>query len=156
MIMGIFWMRYVSSGQACSELHITKTTLKHWREQSREDCSRCSCRPRKSYGKVHHKVDRFFASSKTCSCCGFKLPELGRGVVEWTCPDCGVIHDRDVNAAVNVHQRGLSDLYNFSSAESADYIRGEDVRPKVPAMPASWLTSVKRRATAGSLELAHA
>ncbi len=110
----------------------------------------------KWYGKLHHKVDRFFASSKTCSCCGFKLPELGRDVDEWICPSCGVIHDRDVNAAVNVHQRGLSELYNFTSAESADYIRGEDVRPKVPAMPASWLTSVKRRATAGSLELARA
>jgi putative transposase len=47
-------------------------------------------------------ADRFFASSKTCSACGHKLDDLPLSVREWTCPDCGTIHDRDVNAAINL------------------------------------------------------
>ena|SRR5579883_2426064 len=47
-------------------------------------------------------ADRFFASSKTCSACGHKLDDLPLSVRQWTCPDCGSIHDRDVNAAINL------------------------------------------------------
>jgi transposase, IS605 OrfB family, central region len=47
-------------------------------------------------------ADRFFASSKTCSACGHKLDDLPLSVREWTCPDCGSIHDRDANAAINL------------------------------------------------------
>jgi putative transposase len=47
-------------------------------------------------------ADRFFASSKTCSACGHKLNDLPLSVREWTCPECGTIHDHDVNAAINL------------------------------------------------------
>jgi len=47
-------------------------------------------------------VDRFFASSKTCSACGHKLNDLPLSAREWTCPECGTTHDRDVNAAINL------------------------------------------------------
>lgn len=47
-------------------------------------------------------ADRFFASSKTCSNCGFKLDRLDLSVREWTCPSCGRVHDRDHNAATNL------------------------------------------------------
>jgi putative transposase len=47
-------------------------------------------------------ADRFFASSKTCSACGHKLDDLPLSVRQWTCPDCGAVHDRDVNAAINL------------------------------------------------------
>jgi len=47
-------------------------------------------------------ADRFYASSKTCSVCGHKLDDLPLSVRQWTCPDCGVVHDRDVNAAINL------------------------------------------------------
>jgi putative transposase len=47
-------------------------------------------------------ADRFFASSKTCSACGQKLDDLPLSVRRWTCPDCGAVHDRDVNAAINL------------------------------------------------------
>jgi putative transposase len=47
-------------------------------------------------------ADRFFASSKTCSACGHKPDDLPLSVRRWTCPDCGVVHDRDVNAAINL------------------------------------------------------
>ncbi len=48
------------------------------------------------------KVDRWFASSKTCSVCGWKNHELKLHQREWTCQACGAIHDRDVNAAQNI------------------------------------------------------
>ncbi|QGU31763.1 RNA-guided endonuclease InsQ/TnpB family protein [Thermochromatium tepidum] len=47
-------------------------------------------------------ADRFFASSKTCLACGHKLVDLPLSARRWTCPDCGSIHDRDANAAINL------------------------------------------------------
>ncbi len=49
------------------------------------------------------KVNRFFPSSKTCSVCGFIIEDLPLNVREWTCPQCGVVHDRDLNAAININ-----------------------------------------------------
>lgn len=47
-------------------------------------------------------VDRWFPSSKTCSGCGHKVESLPLSVREWTCPECGSTHDRDINAAKNL------------------------------------------------------
>jgi putative transposase len=49
-------------------------------------------------------ADRWFASSKTCSACGHKLDILPLSARQWTCPECGAHHDRDVNAAMNLKQ----------------------------------------------------
>lgn len=60
------------------------------------------------YGKIISKIDRFYPSSQTCSCCGFintKTKDLS--IREWRCPDCGTIHDRDINAAKNILKQGL-------------------------------------------------
>jgi putative transposase len=56
----------------------------------------------KWYGSCVHKVDRFFPSSKTCSNCGYVLPELPLSVRQWQCSVCGAIHDRDINSAINI------------------------------------------------------
>ena len=48
------------------------------------------------------RMDRWYPSTKTCSTCGHKLDELPLSVRCWTCPACGVEHDRDVNAALNM------------------------------------------------------
>lgn len=61
----------------------------------------------KREGKTFHKIDRWYASSKLCSCCGHKLSDLPLSVREWTCPECGVKHDRDVNASINILLEGL-------------------------------------------------
>lgn len=53
-------------------------------------------------------AERFFASSKTCSACGHRLDALPLSVREWACPACGVIHDRDVNAATNLKNLAVS------------------------------------------------
>ena len=59
------------------------------------------------YGKSVHKIHRWFASSKTCSECGYQIDKLDLSVREWACPDCETVHDRDVNAAKNVLKRGI-------------------------------------------------
>jgi putative transposase len=60
------------------------------------------------YGKKVAKVDRFFPSSQTCSECGAKWAGTkDLDVREWVCPECGAIHDRDVNAAKNILNEGL-------------------------------------------------
>jgi putative transposase len=46
----------------------------------------------------------FYASSKTCSECGYVMEVLPLSVREWTCPGCQTTHDRDVNAAINLKQ----------------------------------------------------
>ena len=62
------------------------------------------------YGKEFRQVDRFYASSKICSCCGTIHKDIvnSLSVREWICPDCGVHHDRDVNAAKNILIKALS------------------------------------------------
>ena len=61
----------------------------------------------KWYGGSLVKIDRFFPSSKTCSACGSKVSKMPLNVREWVCPNCGCVHDRDINAAQNILTEGL-------------------------------------------------
>jgi putative transposase len=56
------------------------------------------------YRSVVTVRNRFYASSKTCSACGYIMEILPLSVREWTCPACQTTHDRNVNAAVNLKQ----------------------------------------------------
>ncbi len=61
-------------------------------------------------GRQLVKLDRWFPSSKRCSCCGHTLASLPLKVRDWTCPACGSEHDRDLNAAINIKAAGLAVL----------------------------------------------
>lgn len=62
----------------------------------------------KWYGKEIVVIDRFYPSSQLCSDCGIKWDGTkDLAVRQWTCPACGSIHDRDVNAAKNILNEGL-------------------------------------------------
>lgn len=56
------------------------------------------------------KLDQWFASSKTCHCCGHRMPEMSLKVREWKCPGCNAAHDRDINAAFNIRHKGITEL----------------------------------------------
>ena len=62
------------------------------------------------HGKQIYRVDRFFPSSKTCSNCGCIREKMPLNVREWTCPDCGAHHDRDINAATNLLRQAMSEF----------------------------------------------
>jgi len=70
------------------------------------------------------KIDRFYPSSKTCSKCGYVLDELDLKTREWQCPKCKTLHNRDINAAINICRVGASTLGT-----------GE-VRPAIAGIPA--------------------
>ena len=67
------------------------------------------------YGKQIYRVDRFFPSSKTCSNCGCIQEKMSLQVREWTCPDCGAHHDRDINAATNLLRQAMPELTHGES-----------------------------------------
>ena len=78
------------------------------------------------YGAEHAKADRWFASSKLCAHCGWKKDDLNLSDREWWCGGCGVLNDRDANAAVNLARwPGLS----FPVTG-----RGDRVSPAMPAV----------------------
>lgn len=63
-------------------------------------------------GRYIVEVDRFYPSSKLCSCCGYKNDELTLKDREWTCPECKTHHDRDLNAAINIRNEGQRIIKN--------------------------------------------
>ena len=83
------------------------------------------------YGKEVVRIETFFPSSKTCSCCGHQKSKLRLDEREWTCSQCNTKHDRDINAATNILQRGITIL----SSGTDDYRHGAKIRPKKRVKP---------------------
>lgn len=59
------------------------------------------------YGRTLVQVDRFYPSSRLCHDCGHKYAGLRLSEREWVCERCGILHDRDVNAALNIRDEAL-------------------------------------------------
>ena len=72
------------------------------------------------YGRHFGKIGRFVPSTQLCSACGVNDGKKPLNVREWTCPACGTVHDRDLNAAKNILAAGLAERLNAC---------GDDVRP---------------------------
>ena len=89
-------------------------------------------------GKYLVKVDRFYPSSKLCSNCGYKHDDLNLSDREWTCPDCGMHHERDKNSAKNLDIEGkrileeekkIKIIKSSTVGTTGSHASGDRVRP---------------------------
>jgi len=78
--------------------------------------TRCIQEKAAQYGRTFAKVGRFEPTSQVCSACGVKDGPKPLGVRQWTCPACGTVHDRDVNAARNILALGRRERLNTCGA----------------------------------------
>lgn len=81
----------------------------------------------KELERTYIKVGKFFPSSKSCHCCGYKYNPKDYGDVawsenirEWICSNCGTYLDRDENAAINILNEGLKILSRNTDGRSGD------------------------------------
>ncbi|MGW5345021.1 RNA-guided endonuclease InsQ/TnpB family protein, partial [Streptomyces sp. NPDC004050] len=68
------------------------------------------------HGRYFGRIGRFEPTSQVCSTCGIKDGPKPLHVREWTCNECGTVHDRDVNAARNILAAGRADRLNACGA----------------------------------------
>lgn len=103
-------------------------------------------------------ADRWFPSSKTCSQCGVENQDLTLRHRTWTCA-CGAVHDRDINAAINLAAWGERDLAGAEtqvgdrdwpgpSETNRSHARREDTTP--PTTGRGFAETGSRRPTVGS------
>ena len=71
------------------------------------------------YGKTILQIGRFEASSKLCNACGYKKDDLTLDIREWECPSCKTLHDRDINASINIKKIALNNLSTAGTAGRA-------------------------------------
>lgn len=96
------------------------------------------------------KVDKFFASSQTCSCCGFKNKDVQKFHLEkWICPQCGAEHQRDENAAKNIRSEVIRVLREAEerkensqeiemSKDTSSVLSTEKLANLAPAIAGNW------------------
>lgn len=77
------------------------------------DVSWCKFRMMLEYKAKWYKrdlviINRYFASSQICSNCGYKSGKKSLNIRQWNCPKCGIKHDRDINAAINILTEGIN------------------------------------------------
>ncbi|MFJ6780622.1 RNA-guided endonuclease InsQ/TnpB family protein [Streptomyces yangpuensis] len=90
------------------------------------------------YGRTLVVVDRFFPSTRRCSVCHAKGVKLDVSVREWACAECGAVHDRDTNAAVNLRAEGMRLYWTVAASlppprRPPSVIRASELVALVPA-----------------------
>lgn len=70
------------------------------------------------YGVTVHKINRYYPSSKTCSC-GYMNRGLQLHERTWVCPECDTVHKRDLLAANNILRQGIAELESVSKSKNA-------------------------------------
>jgi len=107
------------------DLNVSGMLKNHHLAKSVADASMSEMRRQLTYkaplaGSEVVMVDRWFPSSKMCSDCGHVVESLPLSVRKWSCPGCGVVHDRDVNAAVNLRNIAAARAVTACGEGSAD------------------------------------
>ena len=69
------------------------------------------------YGVTVHKIDRYYPSSKRCTC-GYVNHGLQLHERTWVCPECGTVHKRDLLAANNILRQGIAELESVSKSKN--------------------------------------
>jgi putative transposase len=111
---------------AIEDLHVAGMLKNHCLAQAVSDSNFGEIRRQLEYKAAWHGthlvvIDRFYPSSKTCSGCGYIKPELSLSERTFICEDCGMVIDRDLNAALNIRNVAVSsiDTKNAHGAGSA-------------------------------------
>jgi putative transposase len=68
------------------------------------------------YGRQLVVINRWLPTSQVCSTCGHHDGKKGLSIRQWQCPSCGAVHDRDINAALNILAAGLAESQNGRGA----------------------------------------
>src|SRR5713101_2258405 len=89
------------------------------------------------YGRTLVKIDKWYPSSKRCFDCGHMLDSLTLETRHWVCPECGVAHDRDVNAARNIHVAGLAIVEGSGEAIRPGRVKAQSGKPLRRSKPYS-------------------
>jgi len=95
-------------------------------------------------GKAFIKCDRWYPSSKACSACGSICDSMPLDIRAWDCAHCGVHHDRDINAAVNIRDEGVRILAAgaVAAAGGGNVSHGVRRNPRARAVPREARSSV--------------
>lgn len=70
-------------------------------------------------GKMLIVIDKYFPSSKMCNKCGYINEDLKLSDREWKCPKCGEVLNRDINAAINIRNRGIQEFTSIGYLDKA-------------------------------------
>lgn len=103
------------------DLNVSGMMQNHKLSKSIQDVSFCELKEILQYKASWNDkrlvfIDRFYPSSKLCYNCGYKNEGLKLSDRQWVCPECGVEHDRDINAAKNILEEGKR-IIGLSSPE---------------------------------------
>ena len=132
------------------DLNVKGMTKNHYLAKTIQDASFGTLVSMLKYKATWHnrqiiEIGRFYPSSKLCSNCGHRMQYMGLEIRNWTCPNCGTKHDRDVNAAINIMNESLRILDNQGTVRNAEtgVIQDTPMPAENPTMDDQNISSLK-------------